>query len=294
MYLLLPLPPLLPRFLLVTLQLPLDDLVLSHMTQLDLFVENMRQQLAQQAAAARSGKAEAAVAAAAAAAAAASGHTYRKASAHRQAGASYHQTPRSHQFQRQQQAGAAEAGGGKQVRSRGTHTHTGLSSRSKIWAVNLQNCLWVCEVARLRPQRIHPTPPPVANSAASPPPAYYYMQVVGVGAGAAEPGGGATQQRWGAARGFVMLNIQNWQQQRVRSARMRVEAPIRAPTWEDVILLVGYSYYEYVDSKLSHDSGCCCGVYLAACMSCCCTRRQACDTLPVFATMLCFALTPMP
>jgi hypothetical protein len=49
----------------------------------------------------------------------------------------------------------------------------------------------------------------------------------------------AGSSRWGSARGLVMLNIQNWQQQRVRSARMQ-GAAMKPPTWEDVIMLVSF------------------------------------------------------
>lgn len=52
-------------------------------------------------------------------------------------------------------------------------------------------------------------------------------------------------RQWGAARGLVMLNIANWQKQRVRSSRMQA-APAKAPTWEDVILLVGVFVSENV------------------------------------------------
>ena len=83
------------------LQLPLDDLVLSHLAQLDLFVESLRQQLANQAAAAKAARAEAAAAAAAAAA----GHHHHQLNSGRK---SRHMTPRSNYLQ-QANAGQADA-----------------------------------------------------------------------------------------------------------------------------------------------------------------------------------------
>jgi len=85
----------------LALQLPLDDVVLSHSAQLDLFVQNLRQQLADQAAAAKVAKAEAAAAAAAAAA----GH--RRTSGRRSR--SRHTTPRNHY--QQPAMGQADAAG---------------------------------------------------------------------------------------------------------------------------------------------------------------------------------------
>jgi hypothetical protein len=38
-----------------------------------------------------------------------------------------------------------------------------------------------------------------------------------------------------------MINIQNWQQQRVKSARMQ-GAALKPPTWEDVIMLVSLKF----------------------------------------------------
>lgn len=45
-------------------------------------------------------------------------------------------------------------------------------------------------------------------------------------------------RHWGQTRGMVMLNIQNWSKQRMRSSRMQ-NTPTKPPTWEDVLLLVG-------------------------------------------------------
>ena len=50
----------------------------------------------------------------------------------------------------------------------------------------------------------------------------------------------SSSRHWGQARGMVMLNIQNWNKQRVRSSRMQ-NMPMKPPTWEDVLLLVGSS-----------------------------------------------------
>jgi hypothetical protein len=83
------------------LQLPLDDVVLSHLSQLDLFVESLKQQLAHQSAAAKAAKAEAAAAAAAVAAGCARGSDRR----------SRHVTPRSHYIQQQQQQAASQGSG---------------------------------------------------------------------------------------------------------------------------------------------------------------------------------------
>jgi hypothetical protein len=52
-----------------------------------------------------------------------------------------------------------------------------------------------------------------------------------------QDGGQQGSRNWSAARGLVMMNIQNWQKQRVRTSRMQ-NTPMKAPTWEDVILLV--------------------------------------------------------
>lgn len=94
----------------LALQLPLDDVVLSHSAQLDLFVQNLRRQLTDQAAAAKVAKAEAAAAAAAAAAG------NRRTSGRRSR--SRHTTPRSHY----QQPGMDAAGDTSvQVGLHGTH-----------------------------------------------------------------------------------------------------------------------------------------------------------------------------
>jgi hypothetical protein len=76
--------------------------VLSHLSQLDLFVESLKQQLAHQSAAAKAAKAEAAAAAAAVAAGCARCRDRR----------SRHVTPRSHYIQQQQQQQAASQGSG--------------------------------------------------------------------------------------------------------------------------------------------------------------------------------------
>jgi hypothetical protein len=88
------------HFAAFALQLPLDDVVLSHLTQLDMFVESLKQQLADQSAAAKAAKAEAAAAAAAVAAGHVRGSDRR----------SRHLTPRSQYIQQQQQQQAAAQG----------------------------------------------------------------------------------------------------------------------------------------------------------------------------------------
>jgi hypothetical protein len=92
--------------LLLWLQLPLDDVVLSHLTQLDLYVESLRQQLASQAAAAKAAKAAAAEALANAAA----GNRRMDARSR-----SRHTTPRSHYMQQVAAQEDAPEGAGAQV-----------------------------------------------------------------------------------------------------------------------------------------------------------------------------------
>lgn len=213
------------------LQLPLDDVVLSHLTQLDLFVENLRQQLTNQAASVKAAKAEAAAVAAAVAA----GHSPYSARRSR------HVTPRSQYIQQQQQQlAAAQAEVGEDVGGQ-------VGLHGVVWSVRLC-CTVLCQAVLCLGPWAYKAPSLSWSDVCAlrndygvvflmlllPPPLLVLLLVCLMLQASQQKSGG---RNWQAARGLVMLNIQNWQKQRARSSHMQV-TPMRAPTWEDVIMMV--------------------------------------------------------